>query len=111
MVDGKVAEQGTHAELMKANGAFAQFVKEFGSSEDQNREEEKENKEADDGTKENVVYKPGQQLMQAEERNTGSVDGQVYMQYFKYANGAVLLPLLLVRRSRWFSTLSKLTNP
>ena len=96
MVDGKIAEQGTHAELMKANGAFAQFVKEFGSSEDRNQVAEQENKEIDDGMREDVVYKPGHQLMQAEERITGSIDGEVYIQYFKYANGAVLLPLLLV---------------
>ena len=96
MVDGKIAEQGTHAELITANGAFARFVKEFGSSEDHNQAEELDNKEINDKTKENVMYKAGHKLMQAEERITGAVDGDVYTQYFKHANGVVLLPLLLV---------------
>ncbi|KAG5645528.1 hypothetical protein DXG03_005803 [Asterophora parasitica] len=107
LVEGRINEHGTYAELMSANGEFAKFVTEFGASEEdeekaneQEEDEEKavasgEGKSADekgDPLKKAVV---GAALMQAEERNTGSIAWDVYKAYSKAGKGKIVLPLLI----------------
>ena len=40
MKDGSICEVGTYTELIDNNGAFAEFVRTYASTEDNNEEEE-----------------------------------------------------------------------
>ncbi|KAF8579018.1 ABC transporter [Ramaria rubella] len=95
ILDGRIAERGTYAELIKNDGAFAKFFKEFGSQEDKEKEGDT------DVSQENVKDKKkklstGGQIMQAEERNTGAVSNKIYASYFRAGRGRVVLPILAV---------------
>ncbi|KAG1899413.1 ABC transporter [Suillus fuscotomentosus] len=96
LVDGRIAERGTYAELMAKDGAFSKFVYEFGSKEDSTKKEEK----AVDGPKiEDIKIQKGsagKAMMQEEERNTGSIKWGVYREYVAAAHGPVLVPLFLL---------------
>ncbi|KAG2058537.1 hypothetical protein BDR06DRAFT_1004242 [Suillus hirtellus] len=96
LVDGRIAERGTYAELMAKDGAFSKFVFEFGSKEDSTKKEEK----AADGAKiEDIKIQKGsagKAMMQEEERNTGSIKWGVYREYVAAAHGPVLVPLFLL---------------
>ncbi|KAI0635675.1 P-loop containing nucleoside triphosphate hydrolase protein [Trametes polyzona] len=105
MVDGRVAEQGTYAELIAADGDFARFVREFGSKEQEAEREEEEEAEAVEGTAagekdgEGEVKPKKKQapaMMQVEERNTGAVSNQVYLEYIRAGKGYIIIPLLLL---------------
>ncbi|KAF8150782.1 ABC transporter [Crassisporium funariophilum] len=111
VADGRIAEQGTYADLMARRGEFSAFVTEFGSSpsssspdslsaeqeelaiasaplSDEDVEEEKR-REAKGQVK-------GAALMQVEERNTGAIAVGVYRDYMSAGKGAVVVPLLVV---------------
>ena len=115
--DGRVAEQGPYAELMARGGEFSEFIKEFGSTEEDKAEDEDEGVaiknsgiEAEGGkvdsaaglTKEKEKLEkmkkatPGAALVQAEERNTGAVQWDVYQTYIKAGYGEVMTPLLVL---------------
>ena len=52
MIDGRIGEHGTYADLMAAEGDFARFVNEFGSKENElEKEEEAVEGEKEDNTK------------------------------------------------------------
>lgn len=102
MIDGHVSEHGTYAELMAANSAFARFVNEFGSKESE-QEEEVEAVEDDEADEKEAAKKvkrqkktQGAALMQAEERNTGAVNNQVYKEYIRAGKGYIILPMLIL---------------
>ena len=92
--EGKIREEGKFEELMVNGGAFANFVKEFGSSQEKN-DEETENvvKEKDDEASQKKAA-ASQTMMQAEERNVGAVTWDVYKAYLKAARGEIVVPLL-----------------
>ncbi len=98
VVDGRIAERGTYADLMQNDGTFSKFVHEFGSQEEEKKEVEEEEDAIDAGKGgEKKERKPdviGASQMQAEERNTGAISGQIYKDYAKAGNGAVVLPFL-----------------
>ncbi|KAL1937459.1 hypothetical protein VTO73DRAFT_13182 [Trametes versicolor] len=99
MVEGRVAEHGTYAALMAADGDFARFVREFGSNQNQQEEEEEAVEEAvEDGeaAEKTVKRKAAPAMMQVEERNTGAVSNQVYMEYIRAGKGFIIIPLLLI---------------
>ncbi|EJU00125.1 ABC transporter [Dacryopinax primogenitus] len=98
MVDGVISERGTYQELMGHDGAFARFVREFGSEEERHEQEEEEviaveGEKSED--KKKKVAQQGMALMQTEERNTGAVAGSVYGSYLKAGRGRLLIPMLL----------------
>lgn len=98
IVDGRVAERGTYAELLARDGAFARFAREFGAKEEQ---EEQEEDAVEEVAEEKAVVKkkaPGGNapLMQVEERNTGAVSREVYKEYLKAGKGQILIPLLIL---------------
>lgn len=117
IIDGRIAERGTYAELIARNGEFAKFVAEFGGQEEE-AEEKEEEIEAVEGedvvkAKEKKKFVPGTALMQAEERNVGAVSRRIYKGYLRSvflnsdayirsiyfhsaANGNILLPILFV---------------
>ncbi|KAJ1032245.1 hypothetical protein NDA18_001737 [Ustilago nuda] len=108
--DGHIAEMGTYDELNHANGPFQRLVLEFGGEKEQDEEEKKEDEdeaiEEADGKKGKKVDrshltggKGGEKagtLMQAEERNTGSVSLRVYLSYLKFGRGSYMVPICLV---------------
>lgn len=109
IADGQIKERGTYPELMANHGVFSKFVKEFGSKqqdeedEDANKivggvEAEKEGKR-DEGLGAAAAlkerYEKGGTIMQEEERNIGAVKWKVYKSYFAAGNGYVLVPVLL----------------
>jgi hypothetical protein len=55
-----------------------------------------EEADTDENIKKRRAAQSGAQLMQAEERNTGAVNAQVYKEYIQSGNGRVLLPILIL---------------
>lgn len=95
--DGRIAEQGTYAELMSSGKEFSRFVNEFVSKEQEEEKEEEE--EVKDDLKEEKVGKKaiaGKALMQTEERNTGAISWEVYKEYMKAGAGEVVIPMLIL---------------
>lgn len=108
VVNGRLAEEGTYAELIARDGAFSRFVREFGSQEVKKEDEEEAERretaalevdkdpEAERKAEKRRKAQSGKAMMQTEERNTGSVSGSVYSAYIKAGDGSVLLPLLII---------------
>jgi hypothetical protein len=98
MVDGRIAERGTFDEMMANHGDFSRTFDEFVSKDQNESEGEKavdlEDADADENDKKRRAAKRGGKLMQAEERNVGAVNLQVYKRYFQSGNGLVLLPAM-----------------
>ena len=100
MVDGHITERGTFDEMMANRDGFARLFDEFVTKGQTGAKGEKavdvEDDDTDEIVKKRQAAKRGMQLMQAEERNTGAVNTQVYKQYIQSRNGMVLIPVLLV---------------
>jgi hypothetical protein len=100
MIDGQIAERGTFEEMMANGGEFSRTFDEFVTKNQNDPEGEKavdlEDADVDENAKKRRAAARGAALMQAEERNTGAVNFQVYKQYFQSGNGVVLLPAVLV---------------
>jgi ABC-type methionine transport system ATPase subunit len=100
MIDGQIAERGTFEEIMADGGEFSRTFDDFVTKGQEDSRGEKEMDLEDAGTDENAkkrrVARRGAALMQAEERNTGAVNLQVYKRYFQSGNGVVLLPAMFV---------------
>ncbi|KAI0768063.1 P-loop containing nucleoside triphosphate hydrolase protein [Trametes elegans] len=102
MVDGRVAEHGTYADLMAADGDFARFVREFGNKEHEEEEQAEEDaveetpEPSDQEVEKTKKRQQGQTLMQVEERNTGAVSKQVYMEYIRAGKGFLVIPALVL---------------
>lgn len=96
MVDGRIAETGTYAELMENGQEFSKFVTEFGSK-DQEHEETPAAVETEDAEPAAALKTgKGDDVMQTEERHTGGVNKSVYATYIRAAKGSFLIPLLAV---------------
>lgn len=114
--DGRIVEMGTYDELNTANGPFQRLVVEFGGEKEKDEEQNKEDEaeaieDTDEDGKKPVKTdranlsggksggKSGDKagaLMQAEERNTGSVSLRVYLTYLKYGRGAYMVPICVM---------------
>uniref|UniRef100_A0A8C7NCB7 Canalicular multispecific organic anion transporter 2-like n=1 Tax=Oncorhynchus kisutch TaxID=8019 RepID=A0A8C7NCB7_ONCKI len=78
MVEGRVSEMGSYQELLKQNGAFAEFLRNY-SLEDIIEEDERKHAESDSEKKLPKVEK----LIQAETAETGRVKSKVFWEYAK----------------------------
>ena len=100
MVDGRIVERGTFEEMMVNGGEFSRTFDEFVTKGQDDSECEKAvdpgDADVDENTKKRRAARRGAALMQAEERNIGAVNLQVYKRYFQSGNGVVLLPTLFV---------------
>ena len=100
MVDGHIEERGTFEEMMANRGDFSRTFDEFVTKgqEDSKREKavDPDDADVDENAKKRRVARRGAALMQAEERNVGAVNLQVYRRYFQSGNGVVLLPAMFV---------------
>jgi hypothetical protein len=95
IVDGRIAERGTYAELMANNGEFSKFVTEFGSKDETNSDDESTIDDAEDGEKGGPKHDGiSNPMTQAEERNTGAISRAVYREYLRAGKGIIALPLL-----------------
>ena len=85
MLEGRIVERGTYDELVKNDGAFAQFISAFGGQEEQETQKHEDIKEKDAVGATDKKHKAvtGTALMQAEERVTGAVSSKVYKNYLR----------------------------
>lgn len=82
-------------DLMADSVVFSRLMDEFGNLEKES--EEKAAKKDDDKVADPAKDKAKKVgLIQEEERLTGSVAGQVYAKYFRFAGGLVRMPVILV---------------
>ncbi|KAF9466028.1 multidrug resistance-associated ABC transporter [Collybia nuda] len=99
MENGVITEEGTYDALMKDSTVFARLMDEYGNLEQEEQEERKKVKAKgadDDDSVEVDPKKAGATLMQAEERNTGSVTWAVYANYLRFAGGVVWAPIIIL---------------
>jgi hypothetical protein len=100
MVDGRIAERGTFEEMMENRGEFSRTFDEFVTKDQEDSEGveavDLEDADLDENVKKRRASRRGAALMQAEERNVGAVNLQVYKRYFQSGNGVVLLPAMFV---------------
>ena len=100
MVDGRITERGKFDEVMANRDRFARLFDEFVTKDQAESKGEKavdfEDESADENIKKRQAARRGTQLMQAEERNIGAVNVQVYKQYIQSGNGMALMPVMLV---------------
>ncbi|KAI6165735.1 ABC transporter [Pisolithus thermaeus] len=95
MINGQIAESGTYHELMANEGAFARFVREFGSKEGPSaKSEDAKDEHSEKLEKKDAVKSKG--MMKEEERNTGAVRWQIYQQYLSAGHGLIFVPSLLI---------------
>ena len=74
---------------------FARLMEEYGSQEENKREEAPEAKQESKLAIAAEAKKGTQKLLQDEERLTGAVSWSVYSKYFAFAGGWTVLPLFL----------------
>jgi len=109
IADGQIMERGTYADLMANDGIFSRFVKEFGSKQEEKKEDSDEivgkvesGKERNGESGPNTVavlrekFEKGKTIMQDEERNIGAVTLEIYKSYLGAGNGHILFPVLLL---------------
>ncbi|KAH9173294.1 putative ATP-binding cassette transporter protein YOR1 [Lactarius sanguifluus] len=102
VVNGRITEHGAFDELMANREEFARTFDEFVTKDRTQSKGEKAvdvedaDADADEKIKKRRPAKRSAQFMQAEERNTGAVNVQVYKQYILSGNGMVLLPVMFV---------------
>ena len=97
MADGRITEHGTFDEMMSNREGFARLFDEFVTKDQAKSKGEKVvDVEDNENIKKRRAAQRGAQLMQAEERNTGAVNAQVYKQYVQFGNGTVLIPVMFV---------------
>ncbi|KAJ7116424.1 ABC transporter [Mycena epipterygia] len=99
ITDGRIAERGTYADLIKNDGEFSKFITEFGSKEQSEGDAEAAEGEDSDITPQADARKKataGAGIMQTEERNIGAISLEVYKAYISAGNGKIIVPLLLL---------------
>ncbi|KDQ12182.1 hypothetical protein BOTBODRAFT_34790 [Botryobasidium botryosum FD-172 SS1] len=100
MQDGRIAEQGTYAELIADGGDFARLIEEFGSMEEKETSEKGDSNEAKDGGVEGagvaVAKKNGAALMSKEERSVGDLPWSIYVNYIRAAGSLSWAPTMML---------------
>ncbi|KAF5370935.1 hypothetical protein D9615_009781 [Tricholomella constricta] len=98
MENGVITEQGTYDALIKDSVVFSRLMDEYGSldkeKESAGRESDGKAGAAGDNEDDLDSKKPDAALMQAEERNTGSVSWEVYGKYLRFAGGLIWAPII-----------------
>ncbi|KAJ3215100.1 hypothetical protein HDU67_000804 [Dinochytrium kinnereticum] len=108
MKDGCIAESGTYSDLMNAKGEFAQLMQSYGGiTKDEDMSEDEKSAQADSDVNEekaveasDIKKKDGDaktgQLIQAEERNTGTLSTSVFVALAIAMGGTGFITLLIV---------------
>ena len=99
MVDGRITEHGTFDEMMANRDGFARLFDEF-VKKDQIESKGENAVDVEDGPDENIKKRQaaqrGTQFMQAEERNIGAVNAQVYTQYIQSGDDILLMSVMIM---------------
>ncbi|GJJ12857.1 hypothetical protein Clacol_007102 [Clathrus columnatus] len=105
MDNGVIKEQGTYQDLIANGETFSKLIEEYGTQEEEDSEnldvnvvESKTTEFLTDTPKiktEASDPKTKVALMQQEERNTGQVEGAIYLKYIKAAGGLSWVPFLV----------------
>ncbi|EUC58392.1 ABC transporter protein YOR1 [Rhizoctonia solani AG-3 Rhs1AP] len=103
---GRIAERGTYEQLLRAGGAFAKLVEEFGKGDVQDNDEAiHENKEGIRDESKSILKKSRKgagtgklegKLIKAEKRTTGSLEWTVYRRYVAFGLPWVTIPIVLL---------------
>ncbi|KAF8882128.1 hypothetical protein BD779DRAFT_1675113 [Infundibulicybe gibba] len=101
MENGVMTEQGTYDSLMKDSVVFSRLMDEYGNLEQEEKAEGGAGKrKAERGTAGDTDgadnKKANAALMQAEERNIGSVSWDTYKKYLRFAGGIFWAPVILI---------------
>ena len=100
MVDGRITERGKFDEVMANRDRFARLFDEFVTKDQAESKREKavdfEDESADENIKKRQAARRGTQLMQAEERNIGAVNAQVYTQYIQSGDDILLMSVMIM---------------
>ncbi|KAI0929440.1 hypothetical protein AcV7_005292 [Taiwanofungus camphoratus] len=99
MDKGTIVEQGTFTDLMNDSHIFSRLMEEYGNleQEDAQKDEAQNKAQESEGTSPGDNDKKGKgDLMQAEERVTGSVTYAIYAKYLRYAGGLVWVPIIVL---------------
>ncbi|KAG9227354.1 hypothetical protein CCMSSC00406_0004107 [Pleurotus cornucopiae] len=97
--NGQIAEQGTYADLVESNIAFARVLEEFGSQGNElgvPGQASWKLTQASEGKSQGGPLDSPSQLMQDEERVTGAVTWETYSKYFRYGGGILWVPLIVI---------------
>ncbi|XP_042225839.1 multidrug resistance-associated protein 5-like isoform X2 [Homarus americanus] len=99
MQEGKIAERGTHAELIARKGEYFDMIG-FDSTPDRDKAEEKleaneeqESEKKDNDNKENTVGNG--KLITEETRGTGTVSNKVYLTFIKVSGGWCITNIII----------------
>ncbi|SPQ98048.1 unnamed protein product (mitochondrion) [Plasmodiophora brassicae] len=111
---GRIAEQGTYADLMNANGEFTRLMHEYGGVSSRRASDASSSAPPADGpaaappakpqadvgrgdpTRLKTQQAPGAKLMTSEERAMGAVDSRYYLVYLKQCGGVVYIVALFL---------------
>jgi hypothetical protein len=103
MENGRIAERGTYSELKRGDGPFSRLIAEFGAEDEHEAEDEKEETAIENAKPASTPDRSkltgagvGQALIQAEERNAGSLKASTVVAYVKAGRGPIMLPLLFL---------------
>ncbi|KAG5645383.1 hypothetical protein DXG03_006336 [Asterophora parasitica] len=100
MDNGVIVEEGTYDALMQDSVVFSRLMDEYGSLEHEKETDKRDTDGKAGATSNNEdgqgLKKSDAALMQAEERNTGSVSWDVYAKYLRFAGGIVWAPIIVV---------------
>lgn len=103
MENGRIAERGTYSELKRGDGPFSRLIAEFGAEDEHEAEEEQEETAIEHAKPTSTPDRSkltgagvGQALIQAEERNAGSLKASTVIAYVKAGRGPIMLPLLFL---------------
>lgn len=106
MDEGRIEETGTYEQLMRKGGSFHTAMVNFGMMKDQEDDAEELAAEAEDEKQQPKQYslaelsKPGAgKTIESEERNTGAVDGHVWVSYIKAGYGWIIVPIVILAGS------------
>ena len=100
MVDGQILERGTFEEMKANHGEFSRTFDEFVTKGQEDPEGKKavdlEDADINEKAEKRRAARHGAALMQAEERNIGAMNRQVYKRFLQSGNGVVLFPAMFV---------------
>ncbi|KAG6856152.1 hypothetical protein H0H87_007058 [Tephrocybe sp. NHM501043] len=99
MDSGMITEQGTYDSLINNSVLFSRLMDEYGNldPESEGGDDKKAGRAGAEGLLDEAdrIGKKTGALMQAEERNTGSVTWDVYRSYLRFAGGIIWAPIII----------------
>ena len=102
MEDGQIVEQGTYEELKRDGRAFSRLIRDFGSEDKREAKDDDEQSAVEAALPKSAIKRSdmvskgiASAMMQAEERNEGSLKSGTFVGYLRAGRGAFIIPALL----------------